>query len=113
MKTPRNLALAVGVFSLVSCQNPFAKTEPEPVPKVVTYQKPTKKPATTWKPKKTAVVKATPEVELEETISPLTPDPTNTLNKTEIPKFEVPENIQPKVADGIDQGAFIELRWTN
>ena len=30
---------------------------------------------------------------------------------TEIPRFEVPENIQPKMSDGINQAEFIELKW--
>jgi len=112
MKTPHFLLLTLSASSFVACQNPFQRSpEPQPVPKVVTYQKPK---TTTWKPKKTAVVNTTSaETVIEDPISPLTPDPTNTLHKTEIPKFEVPDNIQPKVADGIDQGAFIELRWTN
>lgn len=44
-------------------------------------------------------------------VDPLKADPVQITPLNEIPKFKVPENIQPKVTDGINQGLFIELKW--
>ena len=70
-----------------------------------TYRKPTpSKPKTTSSP---AIVKKE-----EKKVDPLLPDPVNvTPQVAEIPRFEVPENIQPSVTDGINQAEFIELKW--
>lgn len=45
------------------------------------------------------------------TIQPLTPDPTAVTPVSDIPRYEVPENVQPQVSDGINQAEFIELKW--
>ena len=47
----------------------------------------------------------------EKVVDPLIPDPLNVTPVTDITKFEVPENIQPKFSGGINQGEFIELKW--
>jgi hypothetical protein len=47
----------------------------------------------------------------ENEIRPLTPDPVNTMPEKKVPRYNVPENVQPKVPDGINQGEFIELKW--
>jgi hypothetical protein len=47
----------------------------------------------------------------EDEIRPLDPDPVNIAPKKKVPRYDVPENVQPKVSDGINQGLFIELKW--
>ncbi|MBK1835349.1 hypothetical protein [Roseibacillus ishigakijimensis] len=49
--------------------------------------------------------------EKKEVADPLAPDPSKVGARSTIPRFEVPDNVQPKVSDGINQGQFLELRW--
>lgn len=68
------------------------------------YRKPTS--STQTKPTATATT-----IAKEEPLNPLIPDPTNLTPLNSVPKFPVPDNIQPKIQDGINQGVFLELKW--
>lgn len=89
---------------LASCQQ--TPTRQQALPPIIKSEpvvaKPTKK-----------YVAPKPKVEkLPEAPDPKIPDPTKaTPSITEIPRFKVPDNLQPKVSDGINQGEFIELKW--
>lgn len=86
----------------VSCQ-PITPTQPT-LPPVVKSTPVVTNPTKKYLPRK-------PKVEVEaETPDPRIPDPVKPM-VTEIPRFKVPENVQPKVSDGINQGEFIELKW--
>lgn len=89
---------------VTSCQPTQVVTEP--LPPVIKSTPVVSKP----KPRP----KVAPEIEkpLKDELRPLTPDPVNTNPGREIPRFKVPENIQPKVADGINQAEFLELKWS-
>lgn len=106
-------AIPLVAFLATSCQQntPVAETLPPVVKKA---------PTVTSKPKKRNYRSNRPSskpkvdpvlVKKEETIDPLTPDPTSVVQVAEIPRFEVPDNLQPKVSDGINQAEFIELKW--
>lgn len=98
------ILLSLPVLFLVSCQP--TQVRQEPLPPVF---KPT--PVTTPpKPKPVSTVEN--EKPLENELRPLTPDPRNTNPSRQIPRFQVPDNIQPKVPDGINQAEFLELKWT-
>ncbi|MGJ8724011.1 MAG: hypothetical protein ACSHYB_05600 [Roseibacillus sp.] len=107
-------------FLGTSCQQntPTVKTLPPVVekkaPTVVSKpKKRTYRPKKTTKPKTTptSTPTPTPTTPKEKAFDPLTPDPTQVTQIAEIPRFEVPENIQPNVTDGINQAEFIELKW--
>ena len=102
--------LPLTIFA-VSCQN-NSVSQQETLPPVVkrapveSKPKPKRKKHKSTKPTKPKA-EVTPVV-----VDPTIPDPTNvTPTTTAIPRFKVPENIQPKVQDGIDLGEFIELKW--
>lgn len=99
------------VFS-ISCQQitpPTVKTLP-PVVETSPTQNPKAKKHSPSKIKESKPL-AIEAPELKSTVNPLTPDPSVVTPTTTIPRFEVPENVQPKVSDGINQGEFIELKW--
>ncbi|GHC59573.1 hypothetical protein [Roseibacillus persicicus] len=101
------------VLVTTSCQQlqPTPTTLPPVVEKAPTVtSKPTRstRSSSSSKPKPSSTT-TTDKTESE--ISPLTPDPTKVATIDEIPRFEVPDNVQPKVSDGINQGEFIELKW--
>ena len=76
----------------------------KPKTKKRSYRKPTS--STQTKPTATATT-----IAKEEPVNPLIPDPTNLTPLNSVPKFPVPDNIQPKIQDGINQGVFLELKW--
>lgn len=97
-----------------SCQQ--FQPQPATLPPVV-EQKP---PTVTSKPKRTtrSTNSSKPKtnstattINTESEINPLNPDPTKVSAIDEIPRFQVPDNLQPKVSDGINQAEFIELKW--
>ena len=83
------------------------KTSSKPKKKK-TYRKPTTKTKSKPKPSSTTGKVIS---ENRDTLTPLNPDPVNVSGEDVIPNFAVPENIQPKVEDGINQGLFIELKY--
>lgn len=104
-------------FLAASCQHnskPVVQTLPPVVeqkkapavaskPKKGTYRK-----QATTKPSSTSTATT---LSTEPTVDPLAADPLSVLPGNEVPSFDVPLNVQPKVADGINQGIFIELKW--
>ncbi|MEM9283736.1 MAG: hypothetical protein AAGA96_18085 [Verrucomicrobiota bacterium] len=92
-------AFATGaIFVCVSCQP--VTSPPPPVTPIVT------KAPELPKPKVKKTYQSKPDVPAVEPLD------TTDVEPLEIPKFEVPDNIQPKISDGIDQSEFIELKWT-
>jgi len=104
--------LPLAIFA-VSCQK--NTVQPQTLPPVVQKASEPSKPK--YKPKKKKPTSSAIKPKVKEEIKPLVVDPTIpdpskvTPTVTDIPRFEVPENIQPKVADGINLGEFIELKW--
>lgn len=118
------LSSSLLALSFVSCQQ---KSQYATLPPVVEKKAATKKStSTSSKPKSTRGkawrtpprpassnngTTAAAASEVKEKVSALTPDPTKLVPVDTIPTFVVPENIQPKVSDGINQAEFIELKW--
>ena len=101
-------------FAVASCAN-NQRQQVQTLPPVVKKASETPKKRTyTAKKKSYPKPKASTATTLTDTpsaLNPLIPDPIKANPVTEIPRFEVPANLQPKVADGINQGLFIELKW--
>lgn len=101
-------------FLVTSCQQntPVAKTLPPVVEKRPVVSKPKKRSYRSTKPSTPKIDSTATTSSEESAINPLAADPLKvTPEVPDIPRFEVPENVQPKVSDGINQGEFIELKW--
>lgn len=105
--------LPLAVIMASSCQQ--NSTALNTLPPVVE-----KRPAAVSKPKKKSNRSTSTSKPASETTStdlaandlnPLQADPAQVTPFNDIPRFEVPENVQPKVSDGINQAEFIELKW--
>lgn len=99
-----------------SCQQnsaPVRTLPPVVEQRPVAVSKPKKRSTRTYRSSNTSKPKidATATTITKEEINPLDADPTKVTPVVEIPRFEVPENVQPKVSDGINQAEFIELKW--
>ncbi|MDP0490298.1 MAG: hypothetical protein Q7Q71_04525 [Verrucomicrobiota bacterium JB023] len=114
MKIPCLLAAPIAFSFLVSCQ-PTSQPR-NTVQPVVTQRPPAPSvPASSSSQRRTSTTPSSvsvPEPKIEPKTESLSkPDPLKSLQKEEVPSFDVPDNIKPKVSDGIDQGVFIELKW--
>jgi hypothetical protein len=97
-----------------SCQqnSTAVETLPPVVEKRPAEVKPKKRTTRSYKkPSKPKKESTATTIAKKEEINPLAADPVKINPIDEIPRFEVPENVQPKVSDGINQAEFIELKW--
>ena len=113
--------IPLAAFLATSCQQskPTVQTLPPVVKKAPTVAaKPKKRsyrtstsPSPSPSSSSTVTTATATTLSTEPTADPLVADPLAVVPVSEIPSFDVPLNVQPKVADGINQGIFIELKW--
>ncbi len=107
--------LPLAALLVASCQQnttPVVQTLPPVIGKKVTSPKPNKQTAKKVTKVSDTASDAAADLANKSELNPLDTNPLNAIPEVEaIPRFQVPENVQPKVTDGIDQGLFIELKW--